>query len=416
MKRFIVIFLLSTLCFLLSASFLYADELSEMKAQVKALQARIEALEAAQEETEETIENIPAIAEGLKIGAGATFIVQGTKDANATASKGEDVTDTSYSIDLIFEKEFDDFGMALLQLETGDGAGVEDELTLFSNVNRDTDDSNNSVSVTKAWYEHYLFDKQLAITFGKIDAGDYLDQNKIACDECAQFLGRMFKHASTIQFPDNNAGIHGVFSSDEAPWLEIEAQVLDGDDDWEDIGDEVFASGQVNLRPELIEGRECNYRFYGWYKDTDHIEWRNNTNMQEENYGFGTSIDQEITDVLTLFGRYGWQNPEVYASGVDFSLEHSWSAGARIMGSPWDREEDYIGLAVGMEVPSDDYKETQSRTGDSEGHFEAYYYCQLNDHLSISPDFQLIWDAYGNDVSDREDTIYVFGSRAQVDF
>jgi len=400
-----------------------ADELSDLKAQMKTMkeemqkmQDKIEALEIAQDESEERISGIPGIIDGIKIGTSATFIVQGTVDANATGSAGEDVTDASYSVDLTFEKEFGDYGMAFLQLETGDGAGVEDELTLFSNVNKDADDSDNSVALTKVWYEHYLFDKQLAVTFGKIDAGDYFDQNEIACDECTQFLGRMFKHASTIQFPDNNAGVRVFFTPLEASWLEVEAQVLDGDDDWEDIADEVFASGQVNFKPELIENRASNYRFYAWYKDTNHIEWQNTSNMKEENYGFGTSIDQEITDIVTLFGRYGWQNPEVYASGADFSLEHSWSVGCQMLGTPWNRDEDYVGLAIGMEMPSDDYKDSQNRNAKDEGHFEAYYACKLNDHLTVSPDFQLIWDPYGNDVSGRDDTIYVLGTRAQVDF
>lgn len=356
------------------------------------------------------------LAEGLNIGAGATFVVQGTEGANATGSKGEDVTDAGYSIDLEIEKEFDDLGTAFLHLETGDGAGVEDELTLFSNVNRDADDSNNSVSVTEAWYEHNLFDKQFAVMFGKIDATALMDQNAIAHDETTQFLGRIFRNASTIQFPDNTAGAHGLFTPTEAPWIELEGMALDGDNGWENIGDEVFAAGQVNFKPELVAGKEGNYRFYVWYKDTDHIKWKDASKMQEENYGFGTSIDQEITDTVTLFGRYGWQNPEVYASGADFSLEHSWSAGCRILGSLWGRDEDRLGLAAGMDMPSEDYKDSRNRKADNEGHFEAYYACRVNEHLTVSPDFQLIWDPYGNDVSDRDDTIYVFGTRAQVDF
>lgn len=356
------------------------------------------------------------LAEGLKIGVGATFVVQGTIDANNTGTKGEDVTDGTYSIDLEFEKEFGDYGMAFLHLETGDGAGVEDELRLFSNVNRDADDQDDAVKLTEVWYEHYLFDKQLTLTFGKIDPTILVDQNAIAHDESTQFLGRIFRNASTIQFPDNTAGVRGLLSLEEVSWLEIEAQVLDGDNDWEDIADDIFTSVQLNFKPALILERESNYRFYGWFKDTDHIEWTDASKTTENNYGFGISADQEITDILALFGRYGWQNPEVYTSGADFSLEHSWSAGCQILGSPWGRDEDYVGLAVGMEMPSDDYKDSQNRNAEDEGHLEAYYSCKLNKHLTVSPDFQLIWDAYGSDVSNRDDTIAVLGCRGQVDF
>jgi len=136
----------------------------------------------------EDLAKIREVFKGLNIGVGATYIVQGAVDANnvntATGSKKEEgVTDGSYSIDLGFEKTFDDWGMAFLHLETGDGAGVEDELEVFSNVNRDADDSGNSVSVTEAWYEHYLFGEQLTLTAGKIDPTGYVDQNEIANDE-----------------------------------------------------------------------------------------------------------------------------------------------------------------------------------------------------------------------------------------
>lgn len=434
-----VIFLLIVFVFGQNSAFA-EDDIQELKAQVRALEKRVAELEnmlrdqCRKSEKQETIiseqqkqiEHIDThllhkglgveLAEGLKLGAGATFVLQGTVDANATGSKGEDVTDGSYSIDLELEKEFDDFGIAFIHLETGDGAGVEDELTLFSNVNRDADDSDNSVSLTEVWYEQYLFDKQLAVMFGKIDATILMDQNAFAHDETRQFLGRIFRNASTIQFPDNTAGVHGLLTPEQTPWLEIEGMVLDGDDDWEDIGDEVFAAGQVNFKPELIPDREGNYRFYTWYKDTPHIRWKDTSKMQEENYGLGVSIDQEITDVVGLFGRYGWQNPEVYVPGEDFSLEHSWSFGCQILGSPWGRDEDYLGLAIGMEMPSEDYKDAQNRNAKEEGHFEAYYACRLNEHLTVLPDFQLIWDPYGKDVSDRDDTIYILGTRAQVDF
>jgi len=86
---------------------------------------------------------------GLTIGAGATFILQGTANANGDdlAKNGEDVTDASYSMDLEFEKTFDDYGVAFLHLETGDGAGVEDELKVFSNVNRE-------LVPTKKWLDN----------------------------------------------------------------------------------------------------------------------------------------------------------------------------------------------------------------------------------------------------------------------
>jgi len=391
-------------------------EINELKARVAELERKLDACSVPSTTHAPCATSRPSLTEGLSIGAGATFIIQGTNDANATSKAGEDVTDASYSVDLEVEKQLGDFGTAFIHLETGDGAGVEDELTLFSNVNRDADDSDNALAITEAWYEHSSFDDQLTLTVGKIDASAYLDQNEIANDECGQFLGHIFRNASTIQFPDNNAGIRGFITPEGMPWLEVEAQALDGDDDWEDIADHLFISGQLNFKKSLIKDRDANYRIYYWNKDTNHITW-NDTNQQwESNHGWGISADQELSDVISLFARYGYQDPDVYASGADFSLEHSLSGGCQVAGSAWGRDDDHLGLAVGVEMPSDDYKNSQNRNANDEGHFEAYYSYKLNDHLTLSPDFQMIWDAYGDDVANRDDTIYVLGTRAQVDF
>ncbi|MBU4313065.1 MAG: carbohydrate porin, partial [Candidatus Omnitrophica bacterium] len=159
-----------------------------------------------------------------------------------------------------------------------------------------------------------------------------------------------------------------------------------------------------------------NYRFYGWLNDKDYIRWDDAAKTKEENYGFGLSFDQELTDVLAAFARYGWQNPEVYADGSDFSLEQSWSAGIQLAGSLWGRDDDVFAIAFGQVIPSDDYKKANSVKADSEEHLEVYYSFKVNDHLTVSPDIQVIWDPYGGDATNGGKTIFVGGVRAQVDF
>ncbi len=353
---------------------------------------------------------------GLTIGAGATFILQVTNNANGDdfAKNSEDVTDVSYSMDLEFEKTFGDFGLAFLHLETGDGAGVEDELQVFSNVNRDADDSDNSVSVTELWYEHYFKSLPLTLTFGKIDPTVYLDTNEYANDECTQFLGHIFRNSPVIEFPDDNtAGIR--LAVEPVDFLGIEFAAMDANADWEDVFDNRFLAGQLNFKPKLFE-RPGNYRVYGWLNDKDHIKWDDALKTKEENYGFGLSFDQEITDVLGAFVRYGWQNPEVYADGSDFLLGQSWSAGVQLAGSLWGRNDDVFAISFGQVMPSDDYKKANDMKAKTESHLEAYYNFKGNEHLSVSPDVQVIWDPYGGDAVNGDKTILVGGVRAQVDF
>ena len=395
------------------------EELAELKSRITALEQKLTTQEeklGEQEDARDTLVKIKEAFDGLSIGAGATFVVQGTNNANgdSLSKNGEDVTDASYSIDLEFEKKFDDYGMAFIHLETGDGAGVEDELQVFSSVNRDADDSDNSVSVTEAWYEHYFSALPLTLTFGKIDPTSYVDTNEYANDECAQFLGRIFRNSPVVEFPDDNAA--GVRATIEpVDFLDVELAAMDANADWEDAFDNIFFSGQLNFKPNLFK-RPGNYRVYGWLNDKDYIRWDDAAKTKEENYGFGLSFDQELTDVLAAFARYGWQNPEVYADGSDFSLEQSWSAGIQLAGSLWGRDDDVFAIAFGQVIPSDDYKKANSVKADSEEHLEVYYSFKVNDHLTVSPDIQVIWDPYGGDATNGDKTIFVGGVRTQVDF
>jgi high affinity Mn2+ porin len=408
------------------------EEISELKARIVQLEKRLAQQEDKTVEVEkiahgakrefsefidykagEGLEIKPA---GLTIGAGATFILQGTNNANGDdlAKNGEDVTDVSYSMDLEFEKTFDDYGLAFIHLETGDGAGIEDELQVFSNVNRDADDSDNSVSVTEAYYEHYFKILPLTLTFGKIDPTAYLDQNEYANDECTQFLGHIFRNSPALEFPDDNAA--GVrMAIEPVDFLGLEFTAMDANADWEDAFDNMFLAGQVNIKPNILN-RPGNYRVYGWFNDKDHIKWDDAEKTKEESYGFGLSFDQEITDVLGAFARYGWQDPEVYADESDFSLEQSWSAGIQLAGSLWNRDEDVVAIAFGQVIPSDDYKKANDLKAHTESHLEAYYNFKVNDNLSVSPDIQVIWDPYGGDATNGDKTIFVGGVRAQVDF
>ncbi len=365
--------------------------------------------------------------EGLELGAGATMIIQGANNINNAASdvqKKKSQANGSYSADITLGKEFKEVnGRAFLHLEGGQGAGIEDALTLYSNVNRDSDDHEN-IRVTELWYEQGLFKDRVAVTFGKLDPSAYFDQNEVANDETTQFLGRIFRNSPAIEFPDNNAGIRLGFMPKE--WLELGYGVFNGKSSWDKIGDNLFNVGQLHFKANFFN-LAGNYRFYGWNSNAEHTEWLNTEKNKEAAYGFGLSFDQKVNDVVTAFCRYGWQSPEVYnpeitaTGGLNYSLEQSWSTGLQVEGKPWGRENDVLAFAAGQVFPSNDYKRAgealdPARRAKAEGHLEAYYKIYVNKYLSLSPDFQYIWNPFGKDVADDTGGIFIGGMRAQVDF
>jgi uncharacterized coiled-coil protein SlyX len=384
-------------------------KLEEYKVAVEALDQRLHRQEPSAIE----------IGRGLEIGAGATVIVQGTNNANADGTK-EDRADASYSADITLAKDFEAVnGRAFVHLEAGTGDGLEDNLALYSNVNRDAD-NNNDVHLTEAWYEQGGCHNRLAITFGKLDPTVYFDTNEAANDETTQFLGRIFRNNPAIEFPDNTLGVRLAYMPKE--WVEFNVGVFDANADWEKVGDDAFCAGQATFKPKVF-GRQGNYRILGWYNDLPHTSWLTPTHDKEPAFGFALSFDQMVTDAVMLFCRYGWQDPRVYnpslaaAGDRQFSLEQSWSAGVQIEGGLWGREKDVLGFAVGQAIASSDYKKSDSTlAAKTEGHLEAYYNIHLNDHLSISPDFQYIWNPFGRDVAGNADPVCVWGLRSQIDF
>jgi len=397
---------------------------------VQAQQQTISGYEAKFSQFEEKLKRVPGapmqLMEGLELGAGATFIVQGTNNVNYDGdgqTLKKDRTDGSYSADITLAKEFKEVnGRAFLHLEAGQGKGLEDNLVLYSNVNRDAGDSEARIEVTELWYEQNLFKDKAAITFGKLDPTAYFDQSEVANDETTQFLGRIFRNSPTVEFPDNNVGIRVAYLPVE--WLELGYGMFNAKSGWEKIGDNLFNIGQAHFKTNFFN-LPGNYRFYGWANNANHAKWSQYLDDEKTKglaYGFGLSFDQKANDIVTLFLRYGWQNPKVYnpeltaTNGFDYSLEQSWSAGFQVEGKPWGREKDMFAFAVGQVMPSDDYKKAKGLSARTEGHLETYYRIHVNDHLSISPDFQYIWNPFGKDVAGDTNGIFVGGMRAQVDF
>jgi len=361
------------------------------------------------------------ILKGLEMGISTTFVAQGTGNANADGQpRSKDAAEASYSLDLTFRKKFDNFGQGFVHFKSGQGEGLDRNLKVFSSVNADADDDVN-LRTAATWYEQYLHLKgmPLTVTFGKLNPTLYIDDNCYANDEATQFLGAIFVNSPAIEFPDNSGAIRlGLVPGN---FFDINLLALSGNADWDDTFDGMFYAGQLNFRPSLFN-RDGNYRILGWVNDQDHTKWLDTSMSKESGYGFGLSIDQELSETFGVFARYGWQDPGVYLnSSSDFSLAHSYSIGGQLRGNRWGREDDALGLAFGQVIPSNDYKKAGAaldpvRRAESESHLELYYDYKLNKFLHLTPDLQVVWDPYGEDAENGGGTIVVGGMRGQMDF
>ena len=352
----------------------------------------------------------PEFLKGLTIGGGITLNMQNLQNSNyvkdpldpEAMEENRKPSLGQYSIDLEIEKEFDENNTAFLHFETGKG-DINPYLNSIAGINRDADDS-GSVALTEAWLKH-KFSGKFSMSIGVLDPTQAIDENAFANDETSQFINSMFRNAANIGFSDNAFGLKGVF---ETSFADFAAQYIDASDS-HDMTRNGFASAQVNFKPGFVEGKEGNYRFYGWTNTNDNAKMDGTGDSREKDYGGGISLDQELTDSLGIFARYSWSRGDI-DNGV--SSEHTWSAGAQAKAGLIGKE-DIAAIAYGQIIPSKEYKDNINADAKAEQLLEVYYSWNVNDYLSISPDFQLV----KNPLYNKDDkTAYVSTIRMQISF
>ena len=181
--------------------------------------------------------------------------------------------------------------------------------------------------------------------------------------------------------------------------------VADAKANWSSINEQLFAIAEIDFRPILWE-RQGNYRVYSWMNSANHVSVHNDA----DNYGFGFSFDQEITEPILLFARYGHQRD------LAETLENAVSAGLQTTGKIIGREEDVLGIAYGTVIVGDVWKDLLFENGvDSanENHLELYYNMKVHDHIQISLDIQWVINPNGDN---KSGDIRAFGLRVQISF
>jgi len=337
---------------------------------------------------------------GLNLGFTATTVVQ--KSLNNHEDK--DNLEGSISADLEISKNFGENAIGTVILSGAYGEGIDANLSSWWGINGDAEGDSN-VYIKELWYEHKFFDDKMVITLGKIDMTAYFDSNEVAADETTQFLSPGFVHSIAIEFPDDNGpGVRLQIIPMKI--LRLSFGWGDADADWKELDKKPFLIGEIGLHP-----KNGNYRLYTWWrkheKDDEYAyTWK--TKEIKNGWGIGLSIDQALTENVTLFTRLGYQDEKLY------KFKWAWSIGGQIKGSFWNRETDMFGAAFAMAMLSKDYKEvSESWIKKDESHLEIYYKFQFNEYMSFSPDFQVIWNAQGDD---RFNPVTIVGIRWNLEF
>jgi len=281
---------------------------------------------------------------------------------------------------------------------------------LLADLNTLADDNSGegddtSLRLLEARYTHAFMDGMASATGGKLKLEYFLDQNEFACSEKSQFVGKPFVNNSVFDSENEYAPVLGgtfapteffavslVAGSTSRPLLEDTPLADKQKSKYENVFSTPLLGAQATFSPKIGE-LKGNYRFYGWSAGYEHSKLDRDRNpiggKDAKGWGLGLSADQQVTEMVGLFGRLGYNNKDVYVT--------TWEAsgGLNLKGLIPGRAEDNLGLGFAALIPDSRYSEN-----DPEYHLELYYRIAVTENLAFSPDLQYVWNPGGDSSND----------------
>ncbi|MGH9454337.1 MAG: carbohydrate porin [Terriglobia bacterium] len=141
-------------------------------------------------------------------------------------------------------------------------------------------------------------------------------------------------------------------------------------------------------------------------------------------YGFGVNAEQDLTDLIRVFGRWGWDDGQT-ESFCYTEVDHTMDFGGDLRGTPWRRKLDKLGAAYVRNGITGDHARYLQLGGvgfllgdgnlsyGSEHIFETYYTAHLWREVFVSPDFQHVVNPGYNRA---RGPVWVEALRLHVDF
>ena len=271
----------------------------------------------------------------------------------------------------------------------------------------------------EAWYKHTFEISEnnvLGLTFGIIDATEYLDENAYSNDEYTQFMNEALVNSPQVFLPSYDLGValrwdacawslRAVYMNvgkdredqeeqEEEEKQEAKAQLTDRDlgKDYDYLGAEIG----YTVRTPLGEGA---YRVVVSRTSRDFVDAKGV--RAERRSALALSFDQELGKGVGAFFRL---DAQAYDAALNYDSHYAW--GIDLRGSLWGRESDNIGLGFALLNGGNQALES-TRVG------EAYYRCVLHEQFALSADIQYMKD---NKTSGRDPRGFLLSLRADVHF
>ncbi len=221
--------------------------------------------------------------------------------------------------------------------------------------------------------------KRLEFRFGKFSMADFFDLNSVGSDSHLQFLNWTVDNNGAYDYAANTRGytfgamaelVVGAgslrFCEALMPWV---ANGIDLDFHLPRARAE---NVEFELRKSLISNRNgtvrllsyVNHANMGLYREansaflagTDPVpDVTKHEHQGAVKYGFGINAEQEVTDTLRVFGRFGW-NEGQHESFAYTEVNQTFEFGGDLKGDRWRRKLDKIGVAFVSNGISSDHQ------------------------------------------------------------
>jgi hypothetical protein len=406
-----------------------AQEIEALKQKVAELEQQLNQQKAAQQKVERRIaekiheeveEHLDERFGSLEIHGGAILYYQGSQTGKLDGEHADSPSGAGFTADLELTWKpalplLED-GQFYARIHAGDGTGADRSGSrnnnpvnvLLANLNTIADDNtggDTGLNLLEAHYTHEFFDNTIKMTGGKAKNLMFLDGNAFANNEKQQFVGKPFVNNSVLDSESEYTPLLGadfkpidlltlsvVGTSTSRPLVEGTPLADTAKSKYDNVFSTPFLGSQLTVSPKFGE-LAGNYRLYGWWAGYNHSKLDSDRNpvagRSEKGWGLGISADQQITENIGLFGRFAWNNDDVYV------VQWEASGGLSLKGLIPSRENDTLGFGVAFLTPGNRY-----RQNDPEIHFEAYYRIAVTEHLAFSPDLQYVLNPGGDSHND----------------
>ncbi len=261
--------------------------------------------------------------------------------------------------------------------------------------------------------------QRLSVVVGTFSLNDFFDNNQYAHNPRTQFMNWSFMDNGAWDYAADTRGYTwGLMLEYHRPeWSIRFASVM-----------EPAEANQLGLDRQIDKAQGNNLEFEYHYEAGMHpgvariLTYLNHAHMgsysqatldplngvditqtraYRTKYGFGLNFEQEITPVLGLFSRIGW-NDGSNETWAFTEIDRAFSVGASLKGTHWQREADVLGIGLAINALSEDHLRYLGAggngfiVGDSRLNYrpeeilETYYSYQLRKEIALSVDAQLI--------------------------